>query len=230
VKVDELLDQGSAFRDKIIARIKAAKSPEEKQKWAAYLVKNRFSVYEETMKEYHDRLVSTLNIKKLGSGAYAHVFQHPTYHNVVVKVFTDRDTTYKKYVNWCLKNQGNKYVPQIIEMVPVKSPSGDKYNIVFMEKMNPVSGPSFHHWLETKFGTAVMSAYADSDYDQMFIEFGKAVQAGTDSDLKKIWAHIKTYGADHFDLAAGNVMSKGLQIVFTDPVGAAPDGERVDEH
>lgn len=180
---------------------------------------------EETLKDYSDRLVKSLNIKRLGSGAYAHVFQHPKYSNVVVKVFTNKDKIYKKYAAWCLKNQGNPFVPRIIEITPFKSETGDAYNIVFMEKMTPLRDATFNTWVKSIVGDAGLKAIQDHKYDRLFKLFQKAKI--TDSNLKKVLDHILSYGADTFDLHSGNVMRRGSQIVFTDPVGYAPN-ERVD--
>lgn len=180
---------------------------------------------EETLKGYSDRLVKTLNVKRLGSGAYAHVFQHPAFSNVVVKVFTNKDRIYKRYAAWCLKNQGNKYVPQIISITPFKSETGDAYNIAFMEKMTPMREATFNTWVKAIVGDAGIKAIDNYDYDRLFTLFQKAKI--TDPDLKKVMDHILSYGSDTFDVHAGNVMRRGSQIVFTDPVGYAPD-ERVD--
>lgn len=186
---------------------------------------------EETLKDYSERLISTLNIKKLGSGAYAHVFQHPAFRNVVAKVFTNKDATHRKYLTWCMQNQNNKYVPQIISMVPVKSETDDKYNIVFMQKMSKVSSNRFGNWLGDYFGEDAEDAYEDEDWEEIYRLMNNGIRFSKDADLKSIWAHIKSYGANRFDLHADNVMLRGQQIVFSDPVGSAPKaGTRIDGH
>jgi hypothetical protein len=67
----------------------------------------------ESYSEYVNRL-RALGIKELGSGAWAQVFQHPLYSRVVVRVFTQDDTGYKKWLKFIIRNRNNRYVPQII--------------------------------------------------------------------------------------------------------------------
>lgn len=224
MKVAELFEDKLLSRDAVMKRMQNAKSSEERRKWAMYLVRNRYAYYmtEETLSAYSDRLVKTLNIKRLGSGAYAHVFQHPEFPNVVVKVFTNKDKVYKRYAAWCMKHQSNKYVPKIIEIVPFKSESGDSYNIAFMEKMTPMRNSTFNAWTKSITGDAGLKAIDDYDYDKLFKLFVKGMKASTDADLKAVMDHIFSYGQGMFDVHAGNVMRRGTQIVFTDPVGDAP--------
>ncbi len=184
---------------------------------------------EETLKDYSDRLVKTLNVKRLGSGAYAHVFQHPAFSNVVVKVFTARDKTYKRYLAWCLKHQNNKYVPKIIEAVPFKSDTGDAYTIVFMQKMTKVSESKFGDWLESMFGEKIAAIYHDDeDWSKLYAAIHKASAKIKDADFKEIWDHVLSYGEHRLDLHAGNIMMRGNQVVFSDPVGDDPGDHRID--
>lgn len=191
-------------------------------------MKLREMLVEETLSAYSDRLVKTLNIKRLGSGAYAHVFQHPHYSNVVVKVFQGKDKVYKKYLKWVMAHQSNAYVPQIIEAVPYKVPGGESYTIVFMEKMTPMSTLKFRRWLRDVCGQDAVQAHHDYDWDDLLEEMDSAILLSNDHDLREVWGCIRSFGAKHMDLHSGNVMLRGTQLVFTDPVGATPTGPRVD--
>ena len=197
---------------------------------------------EEAMKPYLDRLISKDGIKKLGGGAFSRVFQHPHYGNVVVKVYTDKDTVYKRYVSWCLKHQNNPYVPKIIEQVKYQSPeTKEKYNIVFMQKMTPIKTVQKLISLLVKALKLDTKAAEDLPFMQAFgLEAEKAseedfdlidkyVKLGrTDKDFAEVWNHIRTYGKDKFDLHYGNVMLRDGQLVLTDPVAHDPTS-RVDE-
>lgn len=183
---------------------------------------------EETLEDYSNRLVKTLNIKRLGSGAYAHVFQHPTFSNIVVKVFTARDKAYKKYLAWCLKHQNNKYVPKIIEAVLVKSEAGDAYTIVFMQKMKKVSNNKFRAWLEIMFGKKVADNYDQVNWEKLYGALHKAASKIKDSDFREVWDHVLSHGTNRLDLHPGNIMMRGSQVVFSDPVGDDPGDLRVD--
>jgi hypothetical protein len=202
------------------------------------LVKSKQILTEESLKSYFERLISKHKIQKLGGGAFSKVFQHPLYGNVVVKVYTNKDAVYKKYVKWCLKNQHNPYVPRIIEQVKYTSPeTGDKYNIIFLEKMQPISsGVKLISLLIKALGLDRRSVN-----DSRIIYFmgrnaftakpviDRCVKDGRgDKYFRQIWEHIRSYGADKFDLHHGNAMLRDGQLVLTDPVANRPS-TRVDE-
>lgn len=202
----------------------------------------RVPLAEEAMKPYLDRLISKDGIKKLGGGAFSQVFQHPHYGNVVVKVYTDKDTVYKRYASWCLKHQNNPYVPKIIEQVKYQSPeTKEKYNIVFMQKMTPIKTVQKLISLLVKALNLNTKAAEDLPFMQAFgLEAEKASEEDfdlidkyvklrrTDKDFAEVWNHIRTYGKDKFDLHYGNVMLRDGQLVLTDPVAHDPTS-RVDK-
>lgn len=230
MRVDELFRSGELSYDDIIRRVQNSKSKEEKEKWSSQLVNHRISLAEESLEQYSKRLVSSLKIKRLGSGAFAHVFQHPVYHNVAVKVFAGHDKLYQRYMNWALKNQGNPYVPQIVSISKQKAANGETYTIVFMQKMERVSEEEFKKWYVKSFGKDSYNAFTEDDFDSQFEEADEFIQRSKDQKLKDLWAHLKTYGRSKFDLHPGNVMKRGSQIVITDPVGFVDDHmERVDD-
>jgi hypothetical protein len=259
MRLDELFRAPSFSADEVRLRMKNSKSPEEKAKWAALLPKESlaeigvrgvgtgvmhprpYPLSEEALKPYLDRLVSKEGIKKLGGGAFSQVFQHPHYGNVVVKVYTDRDVIYKKYAAWCMKHQHNPYVPKIIEQTKYKSPeTGEKYNIIFIQKMTPIKTSGKLVSLLVKALELDTKAAEDLPFMTAFGQLGKEkedfrlidkyVKMGRgDKDFKEIWAHIKTYGANRFDLHPGNVMLRDGQLVLTDPVANDPGSQRVDE-
>jgi len=188
---------------------------------------------EENLKTYLKRL-RKLRIKKLGAGAFSQVFQHPEFWNVAVKVFTGKDTVYKRYVQWCLKHQSNQYVPNIIEQHDIKSDSGEKYHIVFVEKMSPIQTVQklvfeLSKALEldlAKFeDLPLIKAFGQSDGVSRddFKIIDEFVRRGRgDKNFRKIWSHIRSYGQDHFDLHYNNAMMRGTQLVLSDPVANDP--------
>lgn len=240
MRVNELFRTTELSRDDVLLRMKNSKSKEEKEKWAAFLVKHRYALHEEGLPTYLARLVNKQGIKMLGGGAFSQVFQHPHYGNVVVKVYTDKDTVYKKYVSWCLRHQGNPYVPKIIEQVKYKSPdTGDKYNIVFLQKMTPIKTVQKLITLLVKALNLNTKAAEDLPFMTAFGQQGREAQdfrlidkyvkkGRADKDFTEVWNHIRTYGADKFDLHPGNVMLRDGQLVLTDPVANDPTS-RVDE-
>lgn len=237
MKVDELFRDHGLSRDEVLKRIKNAKSQVEKEKWAVYLVKNRgHFIMEEALPDYLKRLKDSLNIQKLGGGAFSQVFQHPHYSNVVVKVYTARDTAYKRYQKWCMAHQSNPYVPQIIgqtEYVSDTAKRNGKFNIVFMEKMTPLKSYARLEKLIVKALGGAPITFKNDDTTISASDLGKiskiVSKGGTDKDFAEVWKQIMTFDINGIDLHAGNVMLRGSQLVFTDPV-ASSFRSRVDSH
>jgi hypothetical protein len=192
---------------------------------------------EESLPDYLTRLVKKAGVKKLGGGAYSQVFQHPKYGNVVVKVYTAKDRDYARYVQFCLKHQSNPYVPRIADEVKYKSPEGEKYNIVFLEKMTAMkTARGVAAKLQKAFSKLEPEELSDIEYHceeqdmpELFEYLDALVKEGrANSSFVELWKHIRSYGKDKFDMHPGNVMLRGQQLVITDPVAADPTS-RVDE-
>lgn len=186
---------------------------------------------EESKPEYFNRLENELGIKRLGHGGFARVFQHPTHPEVAVKVFTDGDTAYRSYLKFAQENQGNKYVPKILSVHRhVNNPKmrdkdrnidqlvDDKYSIVFMEKLTPITNQKFDD-LEVHIGDLLggqsvkLKALSPGQWK-------KLSEQTTDKDLaafaKFMTRVLRSYSAGS-DLHMANVMLRGSQPVFTDP-------------
>lgn len=185
---------------------------------------------EEKLADYFKRLVKKHGIKKLGGGAFSQVFQHPQFHNVAVKVYRNKDTVYRRYLAWCMKNQSNPFVPKIIEQVQFTGTS-DPYNIVFMQKMEPVGTNRFVNEVAKALGLTFIEredlydVYEDNlGSGREFYRFMKqAAQSDRcNPDFARLWAHVASYGVDVVDFHAGNAMMRGRQLVVTDPVALDP--------
>lgn len=104
---------------------------------------------EDRHKNYLNHLIKDIGIKQLGAGSYANVFQHPTYHNVAVKVVRREDPLYMKFIRLCIKYQGNPWLPRIISIHDIdfykaekdilNIPSSGKEHIIFFEKLRPAT-------------------------------------------------------------------------------------------
>lgn len=198
-------------------------------------------LFEESKPDYYKRLEQELNIQRLGNGAFARVFQHPTHPEVVVKVFTDEDKAYKAFLKFCLANQGNKYLPKILSVhhhdhtpkKKIKDRSIDelvdnKYTLVFMEKLSTAkledlrkfiaTAPFETQWLKDKqakpysFVTNLNSFNTD--------EWQDLASQTSDPELStvaKFFTKILKNETHTLDLHDHNVMMRGSQLVFTDP-------------
>lgn len=201
-------------------------------------------LFEEALPDYLKRLVKKHGIKKLGGGAYSQVFQHPHYHNVVVKVYTAKDVKYARYLAWVMKNQSNPYVPKVIEQH--KHFDGkNKYFIVFMQKMSPIkTSEAVVKLLARALGIKPGSDeyedlgdvydYGEGSGSEFVHEFSEIVDAAVkaktaDPDFVKVWKQIKKNPED-LDMHSGNVMTRDGHLVVTDPVADDPGSDRVDEY
>jgi hypothetical protein len=192
----------------------------------------------EYFKEYISRLRIEHGIKGLGEGAYGKVFQHPEFNNVVAKVFHN-DPAYESYLRWVIKNQNNKYVPQVIEVHYFKTPETtqqvkdhrgrlvkrtsmeERIGVVFMKKLERMGNREVSKIAKT---FAALIGGGIVEYDKGFEDFlakdwGKLAAATQTSD-PDFSALAKWLERNHAsDIHNGNVMKdENGNIIFTDPV------------
>jgi hypothetical protein len=195
----------------------------------------------ETLSQYTKRLVKTLGIPMIGRGVFSGVFMHPVYHNVVVKVFDDRDIEYQKFLRFVMKNQGNRWLPRVIDHVKVNGPKG-RLHIVFMEKLTPLR---HHSKLLRKFAKElnrlvpgmkddILDALENKDYSFSKDGWRKIAMAAARAghDIEPVARFLAT-NANNLDLHWDNIMGRGSdQAVITDPVAGNPApmrGEKIGE-
>ncbi len=201
-----------------------------------------------TVKQNHSQYLHHLSgkrIKKIGEGAYAKVFQHPTHKDVVVKVFTDVDASYLKYIQWCEKNQHNPYVPKLKgELVKcIHHPSKKDieiygafpsvYYIVFLEKLKSLSTEetSMAHYdniIASLFGHQIVKKISQSycakdnyyKWAKPYQLIRKSMSKNDKNNHLKNWFNFieSNFNSKHFDLHENNIMLRGFQPVFTDAV------------
>lgn len=136
--------------------------------------------------------------KQIGSGLFAVVLKNKTYP-YVLKIYDKNDTGYKHYLDFCIKNQDNPYVPKI-KGRPV-SIRDTRYMVIRIETLEPINKGDM----------------------RTFYILWEGVRNGTTTDrnLKKVIDFIEMMKTDpgiHFDLHQGNVMKRGNQLVVTDPL------------
>jgi len=175
-------------------------------------------------------------IKQLGKGYYARTFQHPYYKNVVVKMFDNSDTAYRKYLNWVIRNQNNKYVPKII--VAANGKYLHKYrlasttvNFVFMKRYQPLQINQLIQFTEY-IRSNVSQSQKLSDMQRKELNYivnslslssrrtWHVIRRTTsDSDLRDLAAMLIS-SSDSIDLHRKNMMwdSELNTVVFTDPL------------
>lgn len=185
----------------------------------------------ESMISYLTRL-KKMGIKQIGTGNYAHVFQHPTMPDVVVKLLTESDPGYESYVKFCQRNQSNKYCPKILEVVDASKVfdtslmySQRGLHLVFMEKLTPITKAEyvkFFRYMASLYGSTLLVNDHRIAFEYMRPEsFWKSLASQSkDVDLAEVASFI--LNAFHnpsltVDLHDANIMKRGKQIVITDP-------------
>lgn len=191
---------------------------------------------EETVKQYVERLTSSLNIKKLGTGYYASVFQHPLYKNVAVKVF-EWDPEYLAYIKICQK-MTNKWMPRVVSVHTItmdeeknrwhirfnEQPGKTKGTIVFFEKLRPAKHKEIVAAMEELCKDVPEEHQDDLLDDLSFADWGTGhwqivKRFAKDKDTKK-FAELAVR-LRFMDIHNENVMIRDDgQLVFTDPVAS----------
>jgi hypothetical protein len=191
----------------------------------------------EYFKEYIQRLRRDHGIKGLGEGAYGKVFQHPEFKNVVAKVFHN-DPGYESYLRWVIKNQNNKYVPQVIEVhyfeIPestrqVKNHQGrlvrrisgeERIGVVFMKKLKPMSNREVTEIARTYAVLIGVRVESNTGFEDFTFDDWKDLAAATKTNDPDFSALAKWLARNQAsDIHNGNVMKdENGNIIFTDPV------------
>jgi hypothetical protein len=200
---------------------------------------------EERSKDYLSRLVKSVGVKKLGKGVYSHVFQHPVYRNVAVKVVLG-DVSYIAFLRQCLKHQGNRWLPNIVSMheidlhddatdaklVSVLPPTSRNY-IVFFEKLSKASAKKIRDAFAEVIGKGVLTAKRQSyltenelrmSFDGLHqYDWEQIMKKHPEKDVRDLASVLLavSQGDNQLDIHDANVMVRGNgQLVFTDPVAS----------
>ena len=203
---------------------------------------------EERESDYIKRLVKTLGIKRLGSGGYSTVFQHPVYHNVAVKLVGADDTMYISFMRSCMKMQDNPWLPKVIGIHQVRiHDSWTNSNIVaadehldfantqwivFLEKLRAAKLSEIEAGVQQVLSTIPDKyfsghggkTFSSRNYYSDFDDFRKKdwtniAKLSTDKHVCDLAALLTSIGAN--DLHDGNVMMRNDgQLVITDPVAS----------
>ncbi len=146
----------------------------------------------------------------MGKGVAGVVFSKPG-KNYVVKIFNTDDRGYKLWLAFCIANQGNPFVPKIYGK---PTPINSELAAVRIERLIPSSGGAgtlavgqLMYWYE--------SGFYPEQWPQKF-----------DPALRKPLIKVMSFldnSTDALDLHDGNVMFRGDQPVFVDPLNAMGD-------
>ena len=166
----------------------------------------------ETLSQYRKRL-SKLKVKKLGGGWFSDVYQHPTLPDVAVKIVHRKDPKYVEYARECMSLQ-NPWLPRVygIETREVQwKGKAITLTFVFLEKLK-----------RAKYLDRVESV---KKFSRSAIDFDdvnwRRVRRNKDPEIRQVGKLLTKLEAN--DLQDCNVMLRGKQIVFTDPVASGEE-------
>jgi len=176
--------------------------------------------------------------KAYGDGGSGAVLKHPN-KNFLYKVFGGRakfeESGYLGYTKFVLKNKNNPYVPKISKPVkipntadgPTTGPAAWKTSDIYVLKIEildepkGINDPRFKNYISSKFDKDKrMSPHADPyDYDDEAEPnslYHQAMESLYQTD--KYWQDIVEYAGEYIDIGINNVMFRGNQLIFIDPM------------
>ena len=196
----------------------------------------------ETLEQYL-HFLRKQDIKKLGRpGLSAVVFEHPTMTNVAVKVIVSSDPYYLRYVEFCKKHPNNPWLPKILSGPETRlldvdddwndKPSKDRKGIsikqkvifIFLEKLRS-STPLDRANAVEHFWDLLKEQTDDPANFPKFIRFSdfgpgdwKILSKQTKDPHIAALADFLYRFDKYLDLHSDNLMLRGSQLVFSDPV------------
>lgn len=175
----------------------------------------------ETSDEYIKRLLK-LGIKQLDrTHSRGGVFSHPTMPNVVVKIASTHSSAFGKSVaydwyRWAKAHSSNVWVPRVYNLTKLDIEGHVEWYACMMERLNKAPKGALRSLIAKKSLQKVIVYDPDTmsyDIDKRYLKDIK------EQDLKVALEKIERLSReDKCDLADQNIMLRGKQIVFTDPV------------
>lgn len=196
----------------------------------------------ERRSEYVQRL-KDMGIKHLGKGAWSDVFQHPTLPDVVVKVST-WTPGFAAYAKFCQTHSGNPYLLKVADVhekdlgegFNYEGDAGDKpgrlgrtsSSIIFVEKLTEAPKQKLLEFVayceklaDLKASAKTFDYYHDYENENLNLRLWKGLAAQSkDRNLQQFstW-YVSRVQNNHIpDIHDSNVMMRGPQIVFSDPL------------
>ncbi len=145
----------------------------------------------------------------IGEGLCSIVYQHKD-PSKVIKVFDDSD--YLEWVKFSMAHKNNPFVPKVYSLKKVET-----QHVVVLEKLLPVTQVELRNFFIT----------LANQYDLRLNPANRFISWFTEAELRLIGkdknhlAEVCAWFADRvplLDLHTDNVMKRGPQIVFADPV------------
>lgn len=158
--------------------------------------------------------VKTIDLPVLGRGLRGVVYDLQNGH--VLKVF-ENDPLYFEWVMFCSRNQDNSFVPKLtgLKRLPVSDPNC--YSVT-IEKLKPINQYQLRNFFESVAKHYGLTLNVRRRFiDWLSPEEWATIGEDTSEDLSTVAKWFSTRGQD-LDLNHENVMLRGSQFVFADPV------------
>lgn len=184
-------------------------------------------VYAKTdlLNQYTQRLIKLHGIKRIGKGAFADVFLHPTLPNVAVRV-SDMTDANNDWLTLAQDHQSNPWMPKVFELrtAKVARPGGHgelEFFVAFVERLKPVTSlsglsPVLRHIVEA----------IEFDHDES-LPLKPRQREKVKLMLEEFHDPMLTTAIDlvftgpkrpaHLDLGTRNWLRRGTQLVINDP-------------
>ena len=183
---------------------------------------------EETLDDYLASLKSS-GAKLLGRGNNAMVFTNPEDDRTVIKVMHQPDPAYLAYLRQSIKHPNNPWLPRVLD---VTSQAFDTANprssttawIIVLEKLRPASAAEVKNAVDTVLATVdprylgrrPVDAYRT--FDDIKKLWPIIAQHSSDADIRVFAEFLSQFAPQDIDVSNANVMMRGPQLVFADPV------------
>lgn len=160
----------------------------------------------ETYKEYTQRLEQQLKIKLLGEGEFGKVYQHPTMPDVAVKIVR-RDPANRDWWRFANTQSTNPWVPRVYGVHNIELDDSTSGFAVFMEKLEPMQAMGWEGVRDFFF-----------PFDVYNPKLWRVFAAHTKDKHLAVVADYLGKTRYKLDVSRKNVMLRGHQPVFVDPV------------
>lgn len=171
----------------------------------------------ETLDQYLTRLSQDLKIKADRSGAYSVVFDYPPDRDIVVKVSAG-DKSYMQFVQFCRLNEGNRWLPHVLEVKQLEVEDRHDVWAVFLERLTPASVIQINNTFKTEIAPWISDFTVYSDRARLsFPEWKNVMRMASDPQTRKLALFLVTH-FNRLDLLTPNFMVRGSQLVFNDPL------------
>lgn len=183
---------------------------------------------EETLDQYLASLKNS-GAKIIGRGNNATVFTNPEDDGTVIKVMHQPDPAYLAYLRQSNKHPNNPWLPRVLD---VNSQAFDTANsrssttawIIVLEKLQPASAAEVKNAVDTVLATVDPRYLGRQPVDayRTFDDIKKLwpiiAQHSSDADIRVVAEFLSQFPPQDIDVSRSNVMMRGSQLVFADPV------------